>query len=262
VCKKKFKAVLRSANEQKIVSLSTTKPSAMYDLTFQKADFDWAQIIGKPYHKYLPDKKRMAYNKFTLEEAIEKLNLKKVDVKSIVDRFNPHPPSDLLKKLLQRGTARALKMNTEKARSEFIIAPVLLEIAEIRGEKISFFSGVDFRVDAKRGLSGRCDFLISLSSEDSFLTAPAVSIVEAKNENVNNGLGQCVAEMVAAQIFNERRGQNIKTIYGAVTTGLNWLFLKLEGRTVFIEELERVYDFERNLDELLGMLLRLTEAQN
>ncbi|MCU0354512.1 MAG: hypothetical protein MUD08_12360 [Cytophagales bacterium] len=234
----------------------------MHDFDFKQPDFDWRRFIGRPYHRYLPDKKRMAYNKFSLEEALERLDLQKQTIKSVADGYKPQPPSELLKKQLRRGTARAIKMNTEKARSEFIVAPILLEIAEIRGEQISFFSGVDFRVDAKRGLSGRCDFLISLSSEADFLTAPAVTIVEAKNENVQNGLGQCVAEMVAAQIFNERRGQNIKTIYGAVTSGLNWLFLKLEGQTVYIEEIERVYDFERNLDELIGLLLRLTEAQN
>jgi transketolase C-terminal domain/subunit len=54
-------------------------------------------------------------------------------------------------------------------------------------------------------------------------------IVEAKNENIKGGLGQCVAEMVAAQIFNEREANAIDTIYGAVTTGEIWKFLKLGG---------------------------------
>ena len=115
-------------------------------------------------------------------------------------------------------------------------------------------------VDAKRGLNGRCDFLISLGKQMSFLSQPTV--VEAKKSDIESGLGQCVAEMVAAQIFNDRWGQKIKTIYGAATSGLNWLFLKLEGQSVYIEEIERVYDFERNLNEPVGPLLRLTEAQN
>jgi hypothetical protein len=38
--------------------------------------------------------------------------------------------------------------------------------------------------------------------------------------------------------------------------------LKLEHNTVFIEDTERVYDFERNLDELLGLLIKLTETKN
>jgi hypothetical protein len=229
---------------------------------FHRKDFDWQKFIGKPFHRYLPEKKRMAYNKFTTKEAVERLNLKTVSVRSIVTDFKPFAASELLKESLQRGTKRALKMQTEKAKSEFIVAPILLEIVELKKESICLFSGINFKVDNKRGLNGRCDFLISLSEEDDFLTAPAVTIVEAKNDLPRNGLGQCIAEMVAAQMFNEKDGKAIKTIYGAVTNGINWLFMKLEDQTVFIEEIERVYDFERNLDELLGLLMKITEAQN
>ena len=228
----------------------------------QKPDFNWAGFIGKPYHKYLKEKKYMAYNKFTLEEAVERLNLKTVSVKSIVEDFEYYPPSDFLRTALRRGTALALRSSTEKARSEMIVTPILLELQEVKMGKISLFSGIDFKVDPKRGLSGRCDFIISADGKSEFMTAPAITIVEAKNDNVRNGLGQCIAEMVAAQLFNQRHEKDIPTIYGVVTTGTNWRFLKLQGSTVFIENTERAYDFERNLDELLGLLIRLTETQN
>ncbi len=65
--------------------------------------------------------------------------------------------------------------------------------------------------------------------------APVITIVEAKKENINFGLGQCIAEMLAAKIFNEREGNEITTIYGAVTTGDRWKFLKLEGKAVSVE---------------------------
>ncbi len=228
----------------------------------QKSDFNWAGFIGKPYHKYLKEKKYMAHNKFTLEEAVERLNLKTVSVKSIVEDFEPHTPSDFLQTALRRGTALALRSSTEKARSEMIVTPILLELQEVEMGKISLFSGIDFKVDPKRGLSGRCDFIISADGKSEFMTAPAITIVEAKNDNVRGGLGQCIAEMVAAQLFNQRHEKDIPTIYGVVTTGINWRFLKLEGNTVFIENTERTYDFERNLNELLGLLIRLTETQN
>ncbi len=228
----------------------------------QKPDFNWAGFIGKLYHKYLKEKKYMAHNKFTLEEAVERLNLKTVSVKSIVEDFEPHTPSDFLQTALRRGTALALRSSTEKARSEMIVTPILLELQEVEMGKISLFSGIDFKVDPKRGLSGRCDFIISADGKSEFMTAPAITIVEAKNDNVRGGLGQCIAEMVAAQLFNQRHEKDIPTIYGVVTTGTNWRFLKLQGNTVFIENTERAYDFERNLDELLGLLIRLTETQN
>jgi hypothetical protein len=235
----------------------------MQKFDFYKKDFDWQKFIGKPYHKYLPDKKNMAYNKFTtLQEALERLNLQVVYVNKIVDDFEKQPPSDFLRTALQRGTPQALKIQTEKVRSELIVSPIIMEIWVLKQNTISFFSGTEFKVDVKRGLTGRCDFIFCQGKQKTFVQEPVLTIVEAKKDNVSNGLGQCVAEMYAAQLFNEQKGKPIKTIYGAITTGINWLFLKLEEQTVYVEELERVYDFERNLDELLGLLMRLTETQN
>ncbi len=102
-----------------------------------------------------------------------------------------------------------------------IVTPILLELQELKKGKISLFSGIDFRVDPKRGLSGRCDFIISADGKSEFMTAPVITIVEAKNDNVRSGLGQCIAEMVAAQLFNQRQEKDIETIYGTVTTGTN-----------------------------------------
>ena len=235
----------------------------MQDINFQKKDFDWQQFIGKPFHKSYSKSKKMAYNKFTtLKEAVEKLNLKVENVKSIVDEEHAFLPSDFLKMALERGTSLALKIDTEKARSEMIVSPILVELQEIKKGSISLFSGITFNVDVRRGLSGRCDFIISAEAKNRFLTAPVLTVVEAKNDNVNAGLGQCVAEMVAAQLFNQKEGKNIHIIYGTVTNGINWLFLKLIDNTVYIEELERVYDFSKNLDELIGLLMTLTDPQN
>jgi hypothetical protein len=103
-----------------------------------------------------------------------------------------------------------------------IIAPILVELKKCFLNQISLFSGVTFNVDANQNLTGICDFLISKSSEQLFITAPVIILVEAKNDNLKSGLGQCIAEMLAAQLFNEREGNNIKVIYGSVTTGSTW----------------------------------------
>lgn len=60
--------------------------------------------------------------------------------------------------------------------------------------------------------------------------------VEAKNENIKGGLGQCIAEMFAAQIFNESRGSEIKSVLGIVTTDGLWRFLTLQEKTVSIDQ--------------------------
>jgi hypothetical protein len=144
-------------------------------------------------------------------------------------------------------------IGTEKARSEFIIAPILAELTEITHHSISLFSGIDFTVDRQHGLSGRCDFLISASPIQYSLTAPVLALVEAKNDNINSGLGQCMAEMVAAQIFNQKENTE-RTIYGAVSTGSVWHFLKLEQNRIYIDKQTYFID---SLDLLLGVLYKI-----
>ena len=75
-------------------------------------------------------------------------------------------------------------------------------------------------------------------------------------------MGQCVAEMVAGQLFNQRRGQRVGAIYGVVTTGVLWRFLKLEGTQIWLEEIERAVDFEQNLDQLLGAFVNTLESRD
>ena len=136
--------------------------------------------------------------------------------------------SNLLVETLNYNLAIALGSNTQKARSELIIAPILVDLRRQSREQISLFSGVDFTVDNSKALNDTCDFIITKSPEVLILTAPVITVVEAKKENINAGLGQCAAEMVAAQIINQQAATEIQTIYGAVTTGSIWQFLKLE----------------------------------
>jgi len=136
-----------------------------------------------------------------------------------------------------------------------IIAPILMSVRKHLNAQISLFFGIDFTVDAQKGLNGSCDFIISRSPELLILTAPVVTIVEAKEENINAGLGQCVAEMVAAQLFNERKGNNIQTIYGTVTTGTNWKFLKLVGQVIEIDLIEY---YISNIGKILYILFNIS----
>ena len=124
---------------------------------------------------------------------------------------------------------------SEKARSEFIVGPILLACRELSGGALAIFSGHRLDVDASRGLHGECDFILALADPVPRLRAPIVTVVEAKKNDIEAGLGQCVAQMVAARDYNEREGRSPGVVYGCVTTGEAWQFLRLEGSDVTVE---------------------------
>lgn len=193
----------------------------------------------------------MAYSDFTLTKFKKDFHIHIDEENDLFANTEPVSISDKLTTTLAETTELALAINTEKARSEMIITPILLEVRRKANYQISLFSGTDFNVDAEKGLNGYCDFVISRSKEQLTINAPVIIIVEAKNENIKGGLGQCMAAMLAAQIFNEREGNEIKTIYGAVTTGDIWKFLRLEGNDLFVD-LNNYYIKE--LNKILGIL--------
>lgn len=160
-------------------------------------------------------------------------------------------PSDYLKTTLNEYLPLANAINTEKARSELIIAPVLLEVRRLFNFKVGFFSGTEFNVDSTIGLSGYCDYILTASQEMYEIRTPVVTLVEAKNENIKGGLGQCIAEMVAAQRFNQQQEQPIDAIYGVVTTGTVWKFIKLLNQTAFIDLSDY---YIKEIDKILGIL--------
>ena len=197
----------------------------------------------------------MAYSDFKLIEVIDSFGLVIHESSGLFANVQEQECSDLLSTILRENVDLAVAISSEKARSEMIISPVLLEIRRKFNYEISFFSGVDFTVDSQRGLNGFCDFILSLSSEQLLVRSPVIVLVESKNENLRSGLAQCIAEMVAAQLFNERSGNQIKAIYGAVTIGTIWQFLKLEGNIVSIDLSEYyIKDIKRILGILYGAI--------
>lgn len=200
----------------------------------------------------------MSYSQFRLEEVESLLGLTIQECQALITDVYRPVISDRLQEILDYNLPLALEIGTEKARSEMIIAPILIELKKTQHSKISLFSGREFNVDAEQGLVGFCDFLISRSSSQLIIKAPVVVIVEAKNENIQSGLGQCIAEMYAAQIFNQRQGNSFKTIYGSVTTGTNWKFLQLVDRRISIDVNEY---FLNDLNLIFGFLNRFLLAE-
>ena len=193
----------------------------------------------------------MPYSDFSLEKVKRTFQL---TTSETVDLFGDVPElecSALLREILRYNVPLALASNSEKARSEMIISPILIDLRRQLKERINLFSGIDFDVDSDMGLNGICDFIISNSPEILFVSAPVITLVEAKKENITAGLGQCVAEMLAARIFNERTGNEVSTIYGAVTTGSIWKFMKLDGSVISIDLTEY---YLKDVNKILGIL--------
>lgn len=192
----------------------------------------------------------MSYSEFTLARIKKEFQITVIEKAGLFDNLPTENCSAYLAETLAYNVPLAISNNTEKARSELIISPILIE-ARKHQEQFNFFSGTKFDVDESKGLNGFCDFIVSSSEERLYITAPVFMLVEAKNENINGGFGQCIAEMVAAQIFNNQENNSIKTIWGAVTSGTNWQFLKLENNAV---EIDLSQYYLHDIEKILGFL--------
>jgi len=200
----------------------------------------------------------MAYSDFTLKKVKSEFDIKLVEKNSVFSHIRAVEISTYLKDTLKRNIPLALAINTEKARSELIIINMLMEIKEKFSDKISLFSGIDFNVDKEKGLTGFCDFIISNSPEQFYLDSPVIAITEAKNENIISGLGQCIAEMYASRIYNEKEGYDLPSVYGAVTTGDEWKFIKLVNDTAYIDT-DNYYI--NDVEKIIGILTEMVQQK-
>ena len=146
----------------------------------------------------------MAYGDFDLKTAVQKFGLSEDRKTDLFAGVEPLEPSEFLRAWLNEFAPVALGVNSEKARSEFIIAPILVEAKRRAGPPVNVLPGVTFDVDKGRGLAGFCDFLVVRSPEIYYVQGPILAVVEAKKEELVAGLGQCAAEMVAIRLFNAR----------------------------------------------------------
>ena len=197
---------------------------------------------------------RMAYSDFTLESACRKLNIT-TRAADLFPNLEPATPPAWLQDTLARGTQEIhLSLISEKARSEFIVVPILLAGRELSGKQFAIYSGQRLDVDQEKGLTGECDFILAASEPTLPLRAPLVTVVEAKKNDIEGGLGQCIAQMVAADMFNRSAERNDFPIYGCVTSGTAWRFLRLSQSTLTMD----LREFNiTEVDRLLGILVSI-----
>ncbi len=114
----------------------------------------------------------MSYSDFTLEAACRSFALELNEQEDLFADIPAVPIGARLQGILDEYVPLATAIHTEKARSEFIVAPILAEVRRVTDHRVSLFSGVDFTVAPAQGLNGTCDFILAASPVQLFLRTP------------------------------------------------------------------------------------------
>jgi hypothetical protein len=196
----------------------------------------------------------MTYSDFSLDQVRKNFGLQVITAALFPD-LTPVPPTPWLIEAIHKGLQQALI--SEKARSELIVMPILLTGRELTHNAFAIYSGQRLDIDPTQGLTGECDFILAKTPPLPVLQAPLVTLVEAKKNDIEAGLGQCVAQMIGARLFNQQEGSQVPFIYGCVTTGETWQFLKLEGQQLALDNTRYYID---SLDKILGVLQAIIKS--
>ncbi len=199
----------------------------------------------------------MSYRDFTLPKVQQDFGLTTDTTQELFAQVAPVPLSETMRRYLDDFQPLGMSVPTEKGRSELLVAPLLAEVWRPSGRRISFYSGVELNVDEGRGLTGVCDFLLGKSPQLFYVEAPVLAVVEAKRDSIAERLGQCAAEMIGVQRFNQKANKPCDPVFGCVTTGALWRFLRLSDKRLEIDLDE--YQLGQ-ADRILGVLLHCCGA--
>lgn len=192
----------------------------------------------------------MGYSNYRKIEALTKKFNLSAKRKSLLQDITPIEPSNWLLETLE--LAKLVPLRNEKVKSERIVSPILMEVAKAFEDKVTLFSGEALEVNAQQDLAGECDFFFTLVPQSVYIEAPIISLVEAKDEDMDYGMAQCAAQMYGAKLFNERENKTIPFLWGCATDGVEWHFVKLEEDVFCIDN--QIYT---RLEEILGILHHL-----
>lgn len=193
----------------------------------------------------------MAYSDYSLLKIEEEFGIKN-QIMNLFDDIKPVEPSSWLLNLLQ--IAKELPVKSEKAKSEMIVMPILVELRNRNNKYFTIYSGDSLNIDDT--LKGECDFILSKDTRSFDINYPIIQVVEAKKNDIEIGIPQCAAQMVGAKKYNEKRGnKSINTIYGCVTTGDDWFFMRLTDKI----EIDDEKYYLGNLNQLLGIFQHILD---
>lgn len=174
----------------------------------------------------------MAYSDFNLDKLEERFGVKS-RYSRLFNAVTPVVGSDWLQQSLQR--ASELPLRSEKARSEWIVAPILNELRTLNNKYFTIYSGENLNADELNGLNGECDFILAKDTRSVSINYPIIQVVEAKKNDLDIGIPQCAAQLIGAQLFNQKKGVELDRVYGCVTTGTDWVFLMLADHLLLVD---------------------------
>lgn len=196
---------------------------------------------------------KMGYSNYKrIEQVTKKFDLSAKRQSLFTQNFSKEPSLWLLDTL---EYAKLVPLRNEKAKSERIVSPILVEIAKLFEHRVTLFSGEELLVDSEKDLSGECDFFFTLVPQGAYLESLIISVVEAKDEDMDYGIAQCAAQLYGAKLFNEIEGKNIPILYGCATDGIEWQFIRFENNTFYIDN--KVYT---DIREILGVFYHIIQS--
>ncbi|MBX9584572.1 MAG: hypothetical protein K2X87_30080 [Gemmataceae bacterium] len=196
----------------------------------------------------------MAFSDFKYPKVVQELGLTETSPPDLFGAVPPVPPGDMLLHFLERGRRLGPGAHTEFSRSVWMVGPLLGEVWDRYRGTVCLIGGAEFDADPAARLTGACDFVFGRGPQRSVVVAPSLVVFEAERDSIPDGLGQCIAAMVGAQRFNRREGNPIDPIFGCVTTGSVWKFLRLSGSSLEIDLAE--YGI-KEAARLVGLLMHM-----
>ncbi len=189
----------------------------------------------------------MAYRDFSWEELRRTFGITS-RVESLFGEIEPVSPSDYLSSALDM--AKRVPLRNEKAKSEAIVYPILLDSIWRNDFLFTIYSGENLNIDRSRGLAGEIDFFLAKRTSEYGINFPIVAIVEAKKNDFDLGIPQCAAQMLGGMALNRLESHQLP-MYGCVTTAEEWRFMRLDNTHFTLDE--KRYRLDR-LEELLGVI--------
>jgi hypothetical protein len=196
----------------------------------------------------------MAFSDFHYPDVLQQFGL---TLQTVPDLFTGVPgvaPGPILLASMPIGIRLGTSAHTEASRATWMVGPVLSDFWARYNGQICLIGGAEFAADPAARLNGYCDFLLCRAPQQPEIMSPVLLIFEAKRDSIPDGLGQCIAGLVGAQRFNTRHNTPIDPIYGCVTTGSLWKFLRLSGSAITLDLTEYTIT---QVDRLLGILTHI-----
>ncbi|MCS6958620.1 MAG: hypothetical protein RMK91_01035 [Pseudanabaenaceae cyanobacterium SKYGB_i_bin29] len=178
------------------------------------------------------------------DEILAEFNYRLVKTRVKLPKTNRHLENiEQLKHNLEE-TLPYVMLNSELARREILVAPILSRVAVICQKILR----IEYPLKVNNLLQGSLDYL--LRGENTLI------VVEAKRDDLTRGFTQLAVEMIALSMWEE----NNRVIYGAVTLGSAWLFGILDAHNQTITEDISIYTVPDNVIELVKILVGILEG--